>query len=310
MRQSAERRLPADRGSVVTVGTFDGVHRGHSAILDEITRRADASGRRSVLLTFEPHPLYVVRPEQAPGLLTTRDEKKELLAQSGIDVVVFQAFTSGLASFSPERFVDEVLVRRLALEELVIGYDHGFGRNRSGDAETLRAIGASRGFTVDVVDPVTLGPDPISSSRIRAAVAAGRLDEARSGLGRSYGVTGTVTRGDGRGRSIGFPTANLSEIAPEKLLPPPGVYAVRVDLAAGPMRVGALHLGPRPTFEGAEPTLEVHLLDFEGDLYGQRLRVHFVEQLRGIRRFESVADLTAQLQRDVAAAGQRVSLDG
>lgn len=302
-------RLPHDRGSVVTVGTFDGVHRGHWAILDEITQRAKASGRRSVLLTFDPHPLCVVRPAQAPPLLTIRDEKKELLAQTGLDVVVFQAFTPALAAFSPERFVDEVLIRRLGLEELVIGYDHGFGRNRSGDADTLQSIGAARGFGVDIVHPVTMGAGPVSSSRIREAVGEGRLDEAREALGRPYGVTGTVVRGDGRGRSIGFATANLSGIPREKLLPPPGVYAVRVDLASGPAQAGALHLGPRPTFEGASPTIEVHLLDFEGDLYGQRLRVHFIEQLRGVQRFESVAALTAQLDRDVAMTRERVRLE-
>jgi riboflavin kinase/FMN adenylyltransferase len=282
----------------VTVGTFDGVHRGHWAVLQEIRRRAAASGRRSVLVTFHPHPLRIVRPEQAPGLLTTPDEKKEILAESGLDIAVFLDFTEALSRYSPRRFVTEILVERLGVEELVIGYDHGFGKGRSGDADTLREIGASLGFAVDVVGPVAAGAEPISSTRIRAAVRAAELRTAADGLGRAYCVRGIVVRGDGRGRRLGFPTANVGGLAPDKLLPPAGVYAVRAFTRAG-ARMGALHLGPRPTFQGASPSVELHLLDFDGDLYGEEIRVDFVERVRGVHAFSSPDALVAQLRDDV-----------
>lgn len=299
--------LPADRGSVVTVGTFDGVHRGHQAVLAEICRRARATGRRSVLLTFDPHPLSVVRPEVAPRLLTTPIEKTEILTQAGIDVLVYQQFDETLAAYRPERFVDEILLGRLRVEELVIGYDHGFGRNRSGDADTLRQIGRQRGFEVDVVPPVDLGDAPVSSSRLRQLVAQGELDQVAEGLGRPYSLTGRVIRGDGRGRTLGFPTANLKVEGAAKLLPPAGVYGVRVQLPDGP-RVGALHLGPRPTFEGATPSIEVHILDFDGSLYDLWVRVDFVVNIRGVQRFDGIDALKQALAVDVATARARVPL--
>jgi riboflavin kinase/FMN adenylyltransferase len=172
--------LPTDRGTVATVGTFDGVHLGHWSVLQEISRRADAGGRRSVLVTFDPHPLKIVRPEHCPPLLTTPEEKKEILAESGLDYAVFLSFTPALSRYDPRRFVEEILLGRLGVEELVIGYDHGFGRDRSGDSETLTRIGAELGFAVDVVPPVNAGGEPVSSSRIRAAVQRADLAEARA----------------------------------------------------------------------------------------------------------------------------------
>lgn len=293
--------IPRDRGTVATVGTFDGVHRGHWEVLQEIRRRAEATGRRSVLVTFDPHPLRIVRPEHAPPLLTTPIEKKEILAESGLDYAVFISFTQTLARYSPRRFVEEVLVGRLGVDELVIGYDHGFGRDRAGDAETLRAIGAELGFVVDVVPPVETDGEPVSSSRIRRAVADGRMPEARACLGRPYSVRGIVVRGDGRGRHLGFPTANLKVGNADKLMPPSGIYAVRGVLRAGTYQ-GALHLGPRPTFKGSPPTVELHLLDFDDDLYGEEVRVDFVQLLREVRPFDSAAALVAQMRADVEAA--------
>jgi riboflavin kinase / FMN adenylyltransferase len=288
---------------VVTVGTFDGVHRGHWEVLGEISRRARAADRRAVLVTFHPHPLAIVRPEMAPPLLTTPDEKKEILAESGLEYAVFLRFTPDLSRYSPERFVREILVKRLGVKELVIGYDHGFGKDRSGDADTLRALGRELGFEVDIVGPVQMGDEdePVSSSRIRKAVAAGDLARARDGLGRPYAVRGVVVRGDGRGRKLGVPTANLKVGDPSKLLPPPGIYAVRVELESGPL-AGALHLGPRPTFHGSTPTIEVHLIDFEGDLYGEELRVDFIRHLRPVEPFDTVEALVTQMLRDVEEA--------
>jgi len=300
--------LPADRGTIITVGTFDGVHRGHWRVLQEIRRRAAQTGRRSVLLTFHPHPLRIVRPEHAPRLLTTPLEKKEILAESGVDWAVFLPFTPVLAGYSPSRFVEEILVRRLAVEELVIGYDHGFGRGRSGDVETLREIGQQMGFAVDVVPPVEVDGEPISSSRIRKAIEACDLDRARAGLGRPYSFRGLVVRGEGRGRTLGFPTANLVVASSEKLVPPPGIYAVRGILNRG-THGGALHVGPRPTFRGSPPTIELHLIDFDADLYGEEIRVDLIRYLREVRPFGSVEALVGQMNDDVDLAREVLAAD-
>lgn len=299
--------IPSDRGTVATVGTFDGVHLGHWRVLEEIRRRAEASGRRSVLVTFDPHPLRVVRPDDAPPLLTTPLEKKEILAESGLDFAVFVRFTEALSRYEPADFVEEILVGRLGVEELVIGYDHGFGRNRSGDADTIRALGQRLGFAVDVVPPVEAEGDTISSSRIRRALQDGRIREANACLGRAYALHGVVVRGEGRGKGLGFPTANLQVGDRDKLVPPPGVYAVRGILRDGRAHPGALHVGPRPTFQGSPSTIELHLIGFDGDLYGEQVRVDFVERLRDVRPFASVEALVAQLREDVAAAAGAVA---
>lgn len=301
--------LPADgRGTVATVGTFDGVHRGHWAVLLEIQERARVTGRRAVLLTFHPHPLRIVRPEAAPRLLTTPVEKKEILAESGLDYAVFLSFTQALSRYSPRRFVEEILVGRLGVEELVIGYDHGFGRGRSGDVDTLREIGDELGFEVAVVGPVEMGSGPISSSRIRDAVSAGDMDAAREGLGRPYSMRGFVVHGDGRGRTLGFPTANLEIGSQEKALPPAGIYAVRAAFRDG-VFCGALHLGPRPTFRGSPPTIELHVLDFDRDVYGEEVRVDLIRYLRPVSAFESAQALVRQMEADVAAAREVLAAD-
>lgn len=291
--------LPTDKGTVATVGTFDGVHRGHWAVLQEIRERAEAAGRRSVLVTFDPHPLRIVRPEHAPLLLTTPVEKKEILAESGLDYAVFISFTQALSRYEPRRFVEEILVGRLGVEELVIGYDHGFGRDREGDPSTLKKIGDDLGFAVDVVAPISVGDDAVSSSRIRQLLLDGQVRAAGSFLGRPYSIRGVVARGEGRGKGLGFATANLQVAERDKLIPPQGVYAVRGVLRDGTY-TGALHLGPRPTFKGSPPSVELHLLDFERDIYGEEVRVDFIERLRGIEPFETVDALVDQIREDVA----------
>ena len=298
--------IPPDRGTVATVGTFDGVHLGHWSVLQEISRRAEVTGRRSVLVTFDPHPLKIVRPEHCPPLLTTALEKKEILAESGLAYAVFISFTQALSKYEPRRFVEEILLDRLAVEELVIGYDHGFGKDRSGDSETLVAIGAELGFGVDVVPPVSAGGSPVSSSRIRAAIARHDMAEAQACLGRPYSVRGVVVKGEGRGRGLGFPTANLRVGERDKLIPPEGIYAVRAHLRGG-THAGALHLGPRPTFKGSPPTIELHLMDFDRDIYGEDICVDFIRWLREIRPFGTVAALVDQMREDVEAA--RVAVD-
>ena len=301
-----------EQGSTVTVGSFDGVHLGHQAVLREIDRRARAAGRVSVLVTFDPHPLEVVNPAAAPPLLTTGAERLEILAQSPLDYVMLLRFDRYLAGLTPEQFVREVLVERCAVRELVIGHDHGFGRGRSGDVETLRRLGQAQGFEVDVVDPVDLGGQHVSSSRIRRAVAGGDLAGAAAMLGRPYGVVGRVVQGERRGRLLGVPTINLSEISPRKLLPPDGVYAVRVDWRGG-RAGGMMNQGPRPTFQDRQRVLEAHLFGFEGNLYGEWVRIEWVERLRDVERFGSVEQLQQQLERDrgraeaVLSARTRVS---
>jgi riboflavin kinase / FMN adenylyltransferase len=306
---------PLPRGSTVTVGSFDGVHLGHQAVLHEIARRAGARGRASVLVTFEPHPLEVVNPQAAPPLLTTDAERREMLAQLPLDYVLFLRFDRQLASFTPEEFVDRVLLDRCQMRELVIGHDHGFGRGRSGDVDTLRRLGAKRGFDVDVVEVVDSGEQHVSSSRIRRAVAGGDLATAARMLGRPYQVSGQVTPGERRGRLLGVPTINLSTLPPQKLLPPDGVYAVRVEWRGGRLD-GMMNQGPKPTFADGRRTLEAHLFDFEGDLYGEWVRIEWVERLRDIERFSSVDALKRQLDDDriraravLAAARPAVSRD-
>ena len=295
--------LPPDSpGTICTVGTFDGVHRGHQLVLSRIAERAERTGLHSVLVTFDPHPLEIVRPEHAPALLTVGREKLEVVAQSGINYVAIVPFTDALRRFTAAQFVDEVLLRRFHVRQLVIGYDHHFGRGREGSADVMRELGEQRGFDVEVLGPVTAtDAAPISSSRIRRAIAAGDLDEAATMLGRPYSVSGTVRQGDRRGRLLGFPTINLGSPPGRKLLPPHGVYAVRVRSGAGTFG-GMMNLGGRPTFGDASISLEAHLFEADVDLYGHHVSIEFLKYLRETRQFDGAEALVAQLHRDADAA--------
>ena len=302
MRSFSESLPRARDGAVVTVGTFDGMHRGHALVLERLADAARRAGLASVALTFDPHPLDVVNPSAAPPLLTLWDEKLEAIAQSPIDYLAVIPFTQELASLTAEQFVERMLIERFGMRELIIGHDHGFGRGRAGDVESLRMLGRRRGFPVDVVDAV-LGSDgaPISSTAIRRAVAHGDLARASDGLGRRYSFAGRVTSGAGRGRVLGFPTLNLELASRRKLLPPHGVYAVAVqgrEAAYG----GMMNLGPRPTFGDASVTLEVHLFDAAVDWYHRNVRVEFVSRLRDTMKFSGAEALVAQLQRDAESA--------
>ena len=290
--------LPLDvRGTVLTVGTFDGVHRGHRAVLDEIGVRARRRGSASVLVTFDRHPLTVVRPDEAPALLTTPDEKKAILAQTDLDYVAFLPFTWTLSRYTPEEFIELVLVRRFRLQEFVIGYDHGFGRSRAGSIDTARRLAPVHGYDVDVVEAVRAGEEAVSSTKIREALQAGDVEAAARGLGRPYGFRGPVVHGLGRGRALGFPTANIAPPGGGKLLPKEGIYAVRASLR-DEIRDGLLHLGPRPTFAGSPPSVELYLLDFDRDIYGERVQVDFLARLRDVEPFDSAAALVAQMKKD------------
>ena len=291
-------------GTVATVGTFDGLHLGHREVLREIVRRAHRSGRESVLVSFEPHPLRVVRPADAPPLLTSLDEKAGLLLDSGLDHFCVLPFTPVLQAYPARRFVTEILLERVGMRELVMGYDHGFGRGREGSVDTMRELGAELGFAVDVVDAVLLDDLPVSSTRVRQLLDQGEVTVAAGLLGRPYSVRGMVEQGARRGRELGFPTANLRIDPAEKLLPRPGIYAA-CGIVAGERLPGLLHLGPRPTFAGAGPAVELHLLDWSGDLYGRELTVEFCGRLRDIVAYDSAEELVAQMYRD-AELGRRL----
>lgn len=288
------------RGTVITVGTFDGVHLGHRAVLDEIAERARRANRRSVLVTFEPHPLEVVNPQAAPPLLTLGPERREILAQCELDLVVVFPFTKELSQYSPEQFV-LMLRDRYALEELVIGHDHGLGKGRAGDETVLRELGRRHGFAVDVVDAVSDAGKSVSSTLIRRAIAGGDLETARRFLGRPYSLADRVVRGAGRGRSIGYRTINLAVRDHRKLLPPDGVYAVQVEWRRG-RAGGMMHQGPRPTFGEQDRSLEVHLFDVAPDLYGEEVKVSWVARLRDVMSFPDATALKAQLDKDMQAA--------
>lgn len=302
--------LPPDvGGTVVTVGTFDGVHAGHRLVLERLSERAAATGLKSVLVTFEPHPLEVVNPAAAPPLLTVGDEKLEVLAESTLDYLAVLPFTPALAQYDAATFVDVVLRERFGMRELLIGFDHGFGRGRAGDASVVQALGARDGFRVEVVPPV-VGPDgrPVSSTSIRRAVAGGDLDRAAGGLARPYSISGVVIGGERRGRRLGFRTINLSMPPARKLLPPDGVYAVRVCTPDGTFG-GMMNLGARPTFDDARRTLEAHLFGVRAELYGRRVRIDLIARLRETRKFESAAALVTQLGIDEAAARAALHTD-
>jgi riboflavin kinase/FMN adenylyltransferase len=251
----------------------------------------------SAVVTFDRHPLSVIRPEDAPPVLTTQVEKQQILAATDVDFIQILPFTRELADFSPQQFVNDILITQMGMKHLVIGYDHGFGKGRSGDVDTLKQIGAEVGFGVDVVSPYDVSGIHVSSSRIRSLLLEGKVQEANAALGRAYGIRGHVVEGDGRGRELGIPTANLHVPDPHKLLPREGIYAVTV----GELK-GVLHLGPRPTFAGAKPTIEVHLFDFNADIYNHTITVEVRHRVRDVLRFDSVGELVAAMHDDVRRA--------
>ena len=286
--------------SAVAVGNFDGVHRGHKALVAAAVARARETGGAAVVLTFDPHPARVLRPDAAPSALSTLAQKEELVTALGIDRLVALAFDERLAALSPAAFVREVLGSMLGARHVVVGESFRFGHAREGDARTLEALGGREGFDVQVVPPVLHAGRPISSSRVREALAAGDVGEAAQLLGRPYALDGRVVRGDGRGRTLGVPTANLR--ADDQLLPARGVYAGRALVPSGEWRTAVVNVGERPTFGGTGLVVEAHLVDFTGDLYDARVRLSFHARLRGEERFQSAQALVERIQADVRAA--------
>ncbi len=293
--------------SVVTPGNHDGVHLGHRALVDAAKRRADAHGLKTLALCFDPHPTSILAPERSPVLLTQMDRRVEILKGAGCDDVAVLPFNAEFAKTAPEVFVEEVLVAVCNAKGVVIGPDFHFGRARAGNVDTLRSLGAETGFEVDVVEPVMFKGEPVSSTRIRRVLANdGNVEDVASMLTRVHDVVGKVVEGDRRGRQIGFPTANL-DVEPVQL-PDDGVYSVVVRPLEKtvPLLRGIANLGMRPTF-AAGRSVEVHLFDFDGDLYGTDLRVGFVSRIRGEKIFDGVTQLKAQIERDCLQARQDVA---
>jgi riboflavin kinase/FMN adenylyltransferase len=301
-------QLKVVRPSAITIGNFDGIHRGHRVLLRELQQVGKRKGLSSILLTFDPHPLTVLRPDVPLRLLTTPLERLHLAARLGIDVGVIYPFSSEIAKQEPAEFMSE-LVRRLDVRALVVGPDFALGRNRSGNLDVLTELGKSLGYSVKVIEPIAYDNQPVRSSAIRTLLAQGDVASAENLLGRPYHVTGLVIHGDKRGRQIGVPTANL-RIPDDKLWPADGVYATRAYIHKRPgvnLFNSATNLGVRPTIGGTEHRFETHLLDFpetgaSDDLYGQTLTVEFVQRLRGEQKFSGFPELVAQIHKDIANA--------
>ncbi len=292
--------------SVVVIGNFDGVHRGHQAVLRQARALADARGLRCVVLTFDPHPSEVLG-RGAPPQLTTLARRIELLLAHGANDVVVEPFTVQLASWTPAQFANVLLAERLSARAVVVGQNFRFGHKRAGDFDTLVTLGASHGFEAVAAEVAGDGEGPFSSTRVRDAIAAGEVDRAANVLGRPHALSGVVEHGDARGRTIGFPTANLGAVA--EMLPAHGVYAVRVtreaigaERTSPPANGGVMNIGLRPTVDGMSLRVEAHLFDFAADLYGESLRVDLVSRLRGEQKFAGLSELKAQIAKDAEAA--------
>lgn len=280
---------------VLTLGNFDGVHRGHQAILRRVADVAHVAGGEAIAITFSPHPVAVLRPDRAPAVLTSLRDKVRLIAASGIDVLVVQHFTPAFAAISAESFVERFVVERLRATKVIVGHSVSFGQGRRGDSDLLATLGGRLGFDVEVVGPIRVGDHDVSSSAVRQAVAAGDVALAATLLGRPHRLGGRVVRGKQRGAGLGFPTANVH--VRSGMSPPDGVYAVRVE-RGDTWLDGVANIGTNPTFGAAPRTLEVYLFDFDQNLYGERLTVAFVERLRGEIAFSSVDALVEQIRRD------------
>ncbi|HYB97420.1 MAG TPA: bifunctional riboflavin kinase/FAD synthetase [Vicinamibacterales bacterium] len=293
-------RPAAWRSPVLALGNFDGLHRGHVKIIERIQRGAGERGGTSVVLTFDPHPPRVLRPDKAPPLLMTKQQKLDALARAGVAGTAVVRFTREMSQWEPEKFVRSVLVEWLRVSEVWVGADFLFGRERSGNFSLLRSLGAQGGFRAEKIDPIRYKDFVVSSTRIRRLVAEGRVDEAGALLGHHYAIDGTVVHGAHRGREIGFPTANLSTA--NELIPPHGVYATAVTID-GTTLPSVTNIGGRPTFgDGLQTTIETHVLNLSRDFYGTHVRLAFVQRLRDERKFPDVEALQEQIAADVRRA--------
>ena len=284
------------RGGAVTIGNFDGVHRGHGVIINQLKQFATQLNGPAIVFTFDPHPVRILRPEQTPPPLTWTNRKADLLAELGVDVVVAYPTDRALLQLTHEEFFESIVVEQLGAKAMVEGPNFFFGKDRQGNVENLAGLCEKNSIQLKIVQPMLESESFISSSRIRDLIRAGDVDTARTMLTRPYRIRGMVTHGAARGGKIGFPTANLDAI--DTLVPAMGVYAGRTFLD-GRSHWSAIHIGPNPTFGEELPKVESHLLDFDGSIYGETIEVDFVSRLRDIRQFDSVEQLTNQLKIDV-----------
>ncbi len=288
----------AYRGGFLSLGNFDGVHRGHQAMLGELVAYARRLGGPAVVMTFEPHPLALLAPERLPPKLTTLDEKARLLAKLGIDCLIAYRTDTHLLQLTAEEFFERIIREEIAARGLMEGPNFCFGRGRKGTIDTLKTMCAAAHLELKVCEMIALDGEDVSSTTIRTALREGRIRDANTGLGRTYRLAGKVATGARRGRTLGFPTANLDQI--ETLIPGNGVYAgtSEIDGASYP---AAIHIGPNPTFGENAQKVEIHLVGFQGDIYGTTLAVDVLDRVRGVQWFSSAEELKAQLERDVAA---------
>lgn len=289
--------LPAP---VLTIGNFDGIHLGHQSLFQKVRERAKAIKGTPMVITFHPHPAQILRPGKAPSQIVSDNYKIELIFQYGIEVILSIPFTKEFAQIPARGFIQDILVDKIGMKEIVVGYDYTFGRKREGNIHLLKELGKESGFKIHVHPPVTIGTHLVSSTRVRELITSGAMEESRLLLGRPFSLSGTIISGKGIGRSLlGFPTANLNP--KEKLIPQRGVYVVRTEGPEG-LFFGVTNVGFNPTFAGKFISVETYLFDFEGDLYGRDIKIFFLKRLRGERTFSGPETLKAQITKDIEQA--------
>ena len=287
------------QGSIITIGNFDGIHLGHQKIFNRVVAESGQQGRKSVVITFDPHPKKVIHPERRPFfILAPVEEKLSLIEEAGIDTTILIPFSQEFSRTTAEEFVTDILWKRLRIKKVVIGYDYKFGKDKGGNADFLRNYGTKLGFQVEEIAAIKMGDVIVSSTNIRLSILTGDITMASKMLGRPYNVRGVVTRGYRRGTEIGYPTANIES---EKVIPATGVYAIIAELD-GERHQGVINIGYCPTFGDEEITAEVHLLDFKGDIYGKEMEVFFIDRIRDELKFERPEKLVEQIQRDITRA--------
>lgn len=290
--------LKKNKNTILTLGTFDGIHPGHLKIIDKLVDCSKEKSYGNVVITFHPHPRTVLSSDNDVKMLTTQEEKRELLQKHGVENFLTINFTKEFASLTAEEFIYDYLVNGIGLSEIVLGHDHHFGKGRSGNVELLKKIGEKENFSVSTVDAFYINNEVVSSTKIRSTLSAGDLKKANNLLGRNYSFSGTVIGGDKRGRELGFPTANIKLSSQEKLLPAIGIYAVRV-LLENEEHFGLLSIGKRPTFYTAgELVTEVYIYNFNREIYGESVTIELVERLRGEEKFNSAEELINQMNKD------------
>ena len=291
------------KSAVITIGNFDGVHLGHQALFHEVIEKADAIGGTSVAMTFEPHPMRILKHNNHPPLITLYEQKAELIERTGIDVIVCVPFTKEFASLTAREFIEDLLFRKIGMKAIVVGEDYSFGKNREGTLDLLKTFAGEMNFEVIVADWIKMSrklPDRISSTRVRELVMAGQMQDAHKMLGRHYQIRGIVVTGRDRGgKLLGIPTANIN--LHDELCPKTGIYAVTVERENKQLK-GVANIGYSPTFDDHEFTVEVHILDFDQDIYGEKIRVNFIQRIRDEKKFAGIDELIEQIHRDIAAA--------